>query len=214
MFHFHICILSETKFWTTNREHNIGMCSLLLGPTGNIQFIPLHHCTIQTSSIGEHQQNPDLHNSKNHLNINNSSADQHNTSTDSSSSLSDKLSGVLDPEEISKLIRQHAEQVTRPSPTPKDRTPVPSPPASPKEKFAFIQHGIKWRNKCVRKFNCVLCSATFGTQKELNTHIGSAHSEFKFTCRYCSCQYQSANSCAKHEKSHVGYDFECEFYHK
>ena len=75
MFHFHICILSETKFWTTNREHKIGMCSLLLGLTGNMPFIPLHHCTKQTGSTGEHQQNPDLHNSENHLNVNSSSAD-------------------------------------------------------------------------------------------------------------------------------------------
>ena len=88
-----------------------------------MQFIPLHHCTTQTGSTGEHQQNPDLNNSENHINVNSSSANQHNTNTDSSSSLSDKLSGVSDPKEISKLIRQHAEQMTRPSPPhPPDRT--------------------------------------------------------------------------------------------
>ena len=26
MFRCHICILTETKFWTTNGEHKIGMC--------------------------------------------------------------------------------------------------------------------------------------------------------------------------------------------
>ena len=57
MFHFHICILSETNFWTTNREHNIRMYSLLLGLTGNMQFVPFHHCTTQTGSTGEHQHN-------------------------------------------------------------------------------------------------------------------------------------------------------------
>ena len=145
-----------------------------------MQFVPIHHCTTQTGSTGEHQHN-------NLDTLNSSSADRHNTSTDSSSSLSVKLSGVSDPEEISKLITQHAEQMTRPSPPPpKDRCPVPSLPHAPKKKFVFIQHGIKWRNKCVRKFNCVLCSASFGTQKELNAHICSAHSDFKFTCRYCS----------------------------
>ena len=41
MFHFHTCILTETKFWTINREHKIGMCSLLLGLTGNLEFVPL-----------------------------------------------------------------------------------------------------------------------------------------------------------------------------
>ena len=66
---------------------------------------------------------------------------------------------------------------------------------------------------CV-KFNCVLCSDTFGTQKELNEHIKSDHTGFKFTCRYCRYQYESANGCFKHERSYEGYDYECEFCHK
>ena len=45
MFHFHICILSETKFWMTNRDHKIGMCSLLLGLVGPMEFTVLKYCT-------------------------------------------------------------------------------------------------------------------------------------------------------------------------
>ena len=86
--------------------------------------------------------------------------------------LTDKLSGVFDVNELSVLIKEHAEQMIRPSPPPpKDRTPVPSPVPAEKKKFVFIQHGIKRRNKWVRKFNCVLCSDYFFTQKELNAHI-------------------------------------------
>ena len=51
-------------------------------------------------------------------------------------------------------------------------------------------------------------------QKELNAHIAAAYVRFQFTCRYCKKQYASANRCAKHEKSHGGYNFECEFCHK
>ena len=51
-------------------------------------------------------------------------------------------------------------------------------------------------------------------QKELNAHIAAAYVRFQFTCRYCKRQYASANGCAKHEKSHGGYNFECEFCHK
>ena len=65
LFHFHTCVLSETKFWTTNREHKIGMCSLLLGLIGTMQFVPLCYCTTQTGSTGENQKNLDLDNSAN-----------------------------------------------------------------------------------------------------------------------------------------------------
>ena len=132
MFHFHICILTETKFWTTNREHKIGMCSLILGLTGNLEFVPLHRCTTQSGHSSFEQENqPDY--------INNNASNQHNTSADSSISLTNKLSGVFDVNELSVLIKEHAEQMKRPSPpAPKDRTPVPSPLPAEKKKFIFI----------------------------------------------------------------------------
>ena len=160
MFHFHICILTETKFWTTSREHKIGMCSLILGLTGNLEFVPLHHCTTQSGHSSFEQENqPDY--------VNNNDSNQHNTSADSSISLTDKLSGVFDVNELSVFIKEHAEQMTRPSPpTPKDRTPVSSPLPAEK-KFIFIQHGIKCHNKQVQKFNCVLCTFFFLLKKNL-----------------------------------------------
>ena len=143
MFHFHICILTETKFWTTNREHNIGMCSLILGLTGNLEFIPLCHCTTQSGHSSFEQENQLDY-------VSNNASNQHNTSADSSISLTDKLSGVFDVNELSVLIKEHAEQMTRPSPpAPKDRTPVPSPLPAEKKKFVFIQYGIKCHNKRV-----------------------------------------------------------------
>ena len=207
MFRFHICILTETKFWTTNREHKIGMCSLILGLTGGLEFVPLHRCTTHSGHSSFEQENQ-------LDNVNNNASNQYNTSADSSLSLTDKLSGVFDVNELSVLIKEHAEQMIRPSPpVSKDRTPVPSPLPAEK-KFIFIQHGIKRRNKQVQKLNCVLCTDFFFTQKELNAHIHISHSSFKFKCRYCEKQYQSANGCAKHEKSLAGYHFECEFCHK
>ena len=165
MFHFHTCILSETKFWTTNREHKIGMC------------------------------------------LDNNASDPHNTSMDSCTSLTEKLAGISDADKIAEVIKCHAESMPRPSPPlPKDTTPIPTLPSSPKKTFVFIQLGIKCQCKPVQKFNCVLCDDTFGTQKELNEHIKSAHTGFKFTCRYCRRQYESANGCFKHERSHEGYD--------
>ena len=159
MFCFHICILTETKFWTTNREHKIGMCSLILGLTGDLEFVPLHCCTTQSGHSSFEQENlPDY--------INNNASNQHNTSADSSISLTDKLSGGFDVNELSVLIKEHAEQMTRPS-APKDRTPVPSPLPAEKKKFVFIQHGIKCCNKRVWKFNCVLCTDFFLLKKNL-----------------------------------------------
>ena len=83
MFRFHICILTETKFWTTNREHKIGMCSLILGLTGDLEFVPLRHCTTQSGhSLFEQENQPDY--------VNNNASNQHNTSADSCISLTDK----------------------------------------------------------------------------------------------------------------------------
>ena len=117
MFHFHICILSETKYWTTNWEHKIGMYSLLLGLTGNMEFTVIEYCTKQS---GVNKDNRIIENNLN-------TVDHHNTSTDSSSSLSDKLTAVSDLDKILELIKLHAEQMSR-SPTPKDNSPIPTPP--------------------------------------------------------------------------------------
>ena len=80
MFHFHICILTETKFWTTNREHKIGMCSLILGLTGDLEFVPIHRCTAQSDHSSFEQENQ-------LDNVNNNASNRHNTSADSSISL-------------------------------------------------------------------------------------------------------------------------------
>ena len=93
MFHFHICILTETKFWEANREHEFGMCFLLLGLTGNMQFIPLHHCTTETGITSEKENQPE----PNDINVKGSACNLHNTCSNSSTCLTEKLSGVLDP---------------------------------------------------------------------------------------------------------------------
>ena len=76
------------KFWTTNKEHNIGLCSLLVGLMGPLDFTLLKHSTTQTHSK---VQKPDLSNNAN-----------------TNKTLSDKLAGIIDPDEISKVISEHA----------------------------------------------------------------------------------------------------------
>ena len=68
-----------------------------------MEFTVLEYCTKQSC---KNKQNKVI---ENNLYM----ADHHYTITDSSSSLSDKLSGVLDPDKILKLIN-HAEQMSRP----------------------------------------------------------------------------------------------------
>ena len=75
-----IFVLSETKYWTTNWEHKIGMCSLLLGLTGNMELTVLQYCTKQT---GKNNGNNAEKVIANNLDLD----DHHNTSTDSCSSL-------------------------------------------------------------------------------------------------------------------------------
>ena len=79
LYHFHICVLTETKYWTTNQEHKIGMCSLFLGLTDNMQFSVLKYCMKQT---GENNGNKVDKVIENNLDPGN----RHTTSTDSCNS--------------------------------------------------------------------------------------------------------------------------------
>ena len=124
MYHFHICVLKETKYWTTNWEHKIGMCSLLLGLTGNMQFCVLKYCMKQT---GENNGNKADEVIENNLDPGN----HHITSIDSCSSLTEKLAGVSDPEKISELIKLQAEQMSRPFPPPPIYITCSNPPLHP-----------------------------------------------------------------------------------
>ena len=111
-----------------------------------MQFSPHHYCTIPTRRAGEPKTNQSFD-----TNINNSTtSDPHNTSMDSCTSLTEKLVGISDADQIAEVIKRHAKSMPRPSPPPpKDTTPIPIPPSSPKKTFMFIQHGIKCQNKCV-----------------------------------------------------------------
>ena len=112
------------------------MCSLLLGLTGNMEFTVLEYCTKWSAT------NKDNKVIENNLNI----ADCHNTSTDSSSSLSDQLSSVSNPEKISELIKLHAKQMSMPPHPPRithQFKPTPIIPKKPKKSFVFVLHGIR-----------------------------------------------------------------------
>ena len=83
----------ENKFWTMNKDHNIGLCSLIVGLMGPLDFSLLRHCATQT---GSKVQKPDSANSSN-------SSNQHSKNSNTDTILSDKLAGITDPEEISKI---------------------------------------------------------------------------------------------------------------
>ena len=89
--------------------------------------------------------------------------------------LSSKLSGVTGPDEISRIIHEHAEDMSRPPPKPTGDDPIPgaNKPAAkpPKGKVVFVTHGIKKIKKRVCNFGCIVWDEMFHKQKHLNDHI-------------------------------------------
>ena len=79
-----------------------------------------------------------------------------------------KLSGVTDTDEISTIINEHAEDMSRPPPKSTGDEPIPeaNKPAAkgPKGNVVFVTHGIKKIKKRVNNFGCVACI----THKNIN----------------------------------------------
>ena len=101
-----------------------------------------------------------------------------------------KLSGVTDPDDISRIIREHAEDMSRPPPKPAGDDPIPgaNKPAAkpPKGKVVFVMRGIKKIKKRVHNFGCIVCDEMFHKQKDLNDHIRQDHPQYRFKCRHCT----------------------------
>ena len=83
--------------------------------------------------------------------------------------LSSKLSGVTDPDDISRVICEHAEEMSRPPPKPAGDDPIPGAnkpaPKPPKGKVVFVTHGIKKIKKRVHNFSCIVCVKMFTHKK-------------------------------------------------
>ena len=103
LYNLHVCVLMEDKFWTTNQQHAIGLCSLLIGLTGPLQFTLLKHYTTQ---IGSNKNQSPAGNTEN----------RHNTNDNGSTSLAEKLLGLTNPQKISEVIKKHAEKCQGPPP--------------------------------------------------------------------------------------------------
>ena len=78
LYNFHVCVLVEDKFWMINCQHNIGLCSLLIGLNGPLEFSLLRHYTTQTGTASSSPPAEDLVN-------------HHGTNEKDSSTLSAKL---------------------------------------------------------------------------------------------------------------------------
>ena len=101
-----------------------------------------------------------------------------------------KLSGVDDPDEISRIIWEHAEDMSRPplrstgdDPMPGSNKPTPK---VPKGNLVFVTHGIKKIKKRVCNFGCTICDDVYHTQKDLNDDIRQDHPDYKFKCQHCT----------------------------
>ena len=126
---------------------------------------------------------------------NNESGDSHHGTR---CTLSSKLSGVTNAHEISRIMHEHAEDMTRPPLKATGAYPIPgtNKPTGkgPKEDLVFVTHGIRKIQKRVYNFTCRICEEVYHTQKDLNHHIRQDHPDFKFKCRHCTRVFMTANA--------------------
>ena len=213
MYPIHICIVMQGKYWTTRQDHDFKHCTLFLAYMGKLVFYstmrkepePEKHGrgTLNSRLAGvmtqqEKQKFIDSFNNPPDECEQDSSQDtreQAGSLHGNKRTLSSKSSGVTDPDEISRITCEHAEDMSRPPPKPTGDDPIPgaNKPAAklPKGKVVFVTHGIKKIKKRVHNFGCIVCDKMFHKQKILNDHIRQDHPQYRFKCRHCtrySCQ--------------------------
>ena len=236
MYHIHICILMQGKYWTTRRDHDFKHCTLFLAYMGSLVFYcttrkePAHEkCgrgTLNSRLAGvmsEHEKQKIIEHYNNptdecEQDSSQEGRDEKGCLHGNKHTLSLKLIGITDPDDISRVIHEHAEEMSRPPPKnagadliPGANKPAPKPP---KGKVVFVTHGIKKLKKRVRNFKCVVCDSMFHIQKDLNEHIRKKHPDYRFKCHHCTRVFGTANAAYKHEVSHAGLKFACKVCNK
>ena len=73
------------------------------------------------------------------------------------------------------------------------------------------------RRKCIKRNTlCPFCHKRFESKRKVSAHVRESHPGCKFTCSFCSKQYDTHDGQRKHEKSHSYEDFryscsDCEY---
>ena len=193
MYRIHICIVMQGKYWTTRQDHDFKHCTLFLAYIGGLVFYSTMRKEPEPEKCGRGTLNSHLagvmiqQETQKIIDSFNNPPDEceQDSSQDTREqagslhgnkrTLSLKLSGVTDPDEISRIICEHAENMSRPPPKPTGDDPTPGANKSaakpPKGKVVFVMHGIKKIKKRVRNFGCIVCDEMFHKQKHLNDHI-------------------------------------------
>ena len=72
-------------------------------------------------------------------------------------------------------------------------------------------HSVRKSHFKRRSFKCLWCTDVFKLLKEFNHHVKDKHPEVKYTCRFCSHQFESYGGKRKHEVLHLPPRHFCEF---
>ena len=183
MYRIHICIMMQGKYWTMWRDHDFNHCTLFWAYMGGLVFYctmrkepepekcgrgTLNSCLAGVMTEQEKQKIIDHFNNPTDECEQDSSQDTRDETGHlhgNKHTLSSKLSGVTDPDDISRVIREHAEEMSRPPPKPAGDDPIPGAnkpaPKPPKGKVVFVTHGIKKIKKRVRNFCCIVCDEMY-----------------------------------------------------
>ena len=153
MYRFHICILMQGKYWMTQRDHDFKHCTLFLTYMGGLVFYsttriePAHEKfgrgTLNSHLAGvmsEHEKQKIIEDYNNPMDeceqdSSQERSDEKGCLQGNKHTLSSKLIGITDPDYISRVIHEHAEDMSRPppktavaDPIPGANKPAPKPP--------------------------------------------------------------------------------------
>ena len=214
MYHVHVAVMQNKYYWTTRKDHDVQVCTILLGWKGNLQFIDIKWKEMQELPV---------------YNLCNAKYPPPNIETPSSPA----CGNTGDTGGAGSATNSPA-HFRLPSPSPTRRYNLgsagdASPQADPNKpqpdgkdpgnedkpkyvgKLQLKNVGLKRTNRRKKSIKCGLCKKfTFVSQKDMNSHLKQHHPHFHFKCAHCDNQYKTYNGWYKHERKHQGKCHICE----
>ena len=72
-------------------------------------------------------------------------------------------------------------------------------------------HSVRKAKPKKRSFKCLWCTEVFKLLQEFNDHVKQKHPDVKYTCRFCTREFESYGGKRKHEVLHLPPRHFCEF---
>ena len=213
MYHLHMCIIMEDRYWTMQHENNLDRCTVFIAYRGVLLF---NDTRPKCKEYSLHPRNPMPIPSPD-INVTKSG---HQKPAGACTTWTSYKAGVISDKEINELWRKY----NKPKPvaklgipvvklkhleeklnkTPKVKKPKTKDIKTPTGSVNIHQHGIPVRTKHKVTLKCPAdgCTKTFNLQKDLTTYVLAGHPTFGYSCEHCTKTFQSFSVVYKHAKKH------------